>query len=155
MFITVAKRALWNVIMDEMDTRLVALLRHDGRASLSELAGRLGVSRATVRTRMERMEAAGEIVGYTVVMKADVAGAPVRGIMMIAIEGRGTERIIRQLSGLPEVTGVHSTNGRWDVIVEISTQTLEAFDAILHQIRRFDGVSASETSLLLSTRKRA
>ncbi len=141
--------------MNELDMTLVALLRHDGRASMSELAARLGVSRATVRARMERMEAAGEIVGYTVVTKADVAEAPVRGIMLIAIEGRGTERIVRQLSGLPEVTGVHSTNGRWDVIAEISAATLEAFDAILHQIRRFDGVSASETSLLLSTKKRA
>lgn len=140
--------------MDETDRTLVALLRHDARAPLSELAARLGVSRATVRTRMARMEAAGQIVGYSVVMQADVAEAAVRGIMMIAIEGRGTERILRQLAGLPEVTRVHSTNGRWDVIVQISTGTLEAFDAILHQIRRFDGVSASETSLLLSTKKR-
>lgn len=141
--------------MDDMDNELVSLLRHDARAPLSELASRLGVSRSTVRARLERMQARGEIVGFTVQMKADVAHAPVRGIMMIAIEGRGTERIIRQLSGLPEVTGVHATNGRWDVIVEISTGTLEAFDAILHQIRRFDGVTASETSLLLSTRKKA
>lgn len=141
--------------MDKMDSSLISLLRHDARAPLSELADRLGVSRSTVRVRMERMQARGDIVGFTVQMKADVAQAAVRGIMMIAIEGRGTERIIRQLSGLPEVTGVHCTNGRWDVIVEISTTTLVAFDAILHQIRRFDGIHASETSLLLSTRKRA
>ena len=141
--------------MDETDLRLIALLRHDARASLSELASRLGVTRTTVRTRVERMQARGDIVGFTVQMRADVAEAPVRGIMMIAIEGRGTERILRQLSGLPEVTRLHSTNGRWDVIAEIATQTLDQFDAILHQIRRFDGVSASETSLLLSTRKRA
>lgn len=141
--------------MDDMDEQLVALLRHNARAPLSELADRMGVSRSTVRARLERMQARGEIVGFTVQMKADVVQAPVRGIMMIAIEGRGTERIVRQVSGLPEVTGVHATNGRWDVIVEISTQTLEAFDAILHYIRRFDGVTASETSLLLSTRKRS
>ena len=139
--------------MDEMDNALLTLLRHNARTSLSDLAAQVGVSRSTARARIARLEARGDIIGYKVIVKADVAEAPVRGIMMIAIEGRGTERIIRQLTGLPEVTRVHSTNGRWDVIVEISTETLESFDAILHSVRRFDGVTASETSLLLSTRK--
>ena len=73
--------------------------------------------------------------------------------MMIGIEGRGTDRVIRQLSGLSEVREVHSTNGRWDVIVELGTETLEQLDAALSRIRKFEGVSTSETSLLLSTKK--
>jgi len=77
----------------------------------------------------------------------------VRGLMMIGIEGRGTERILRQLNGMSEVRAVHTTNGRWDVIVEIGTDTLETFDAALTRIRRLDGVSVSETNLLLSTKK--
>ncbi|MEO0939721.1 MAG: Lrp/AsnC family transcriptional regulator [Pseudomonadota bacterium] len=141
--------------MDEMDNALIAALRHDARASLSDLAGVLGVSRATVRTRLERLRARGEIVGFSVVLRADVQPDPVRGLMMIGIEGRGTDRILRQLSGMPEVRTLHSTNGRWDVIAEIGTPTLEAFDEVLFRIRRLDGVVASETSLLLSTRKRA
>ena len=71
------------------------------------------------------------------------------------IEGRGTDRILRQLGSMPEVRQVYTTNGRWDVIVEIGTETLEDFDEVLFRIRRFDGVTASETSLLLSTRKSA
>ncbi|MDG1169549.1 MAG: Lrp/AsnC ligand binding domain-containing protein, partial [Sulfitobacter sp.] len=78
---------------------------------------------------------------------------PVRGLMMIGIEGRGTERITRQLGSFPEIRAVHSTNGRWDIIVEIGTDTLEAFDAALTRIRRLDGIVASETNLLLKTRK--
>ena len=48
--------------MDDLDTGLIAELRRDGRASISELAERLKVSRATVRTRLERLKEAGEIV---------------------------------------------------------------------------------------------
>jgi DNA-binding Lrp family transcriptional regulator len=48
---------------------------------------------------------------------------------------------------------MHTTNGRWDVIVEIGTDTLEALDRVLAQIRRFDGIASSETSLLLNTWK--
>lgn len=141
--------------MDETDRKLVAALRHDARASLSDLSIRLGLSRTTVRSRIEKLQARGDIVGFTVVLKADTARDPVRGLMMIGIEGRGTERIIRQLNGMVEVREIHSTNGRWDVIVEIGTDTLERFDEVLFRIRRLDGVVASETSLLLSTRKSA
>lgn len=129
------------------------MLRHDARASISELASRLGWSRTTVRTRMSKLLDSGEIAGFSVVLKSDHVQDPVRGLMMIAIEGRGTDRIVRQLNAMPEVRQLHSTNGRWDVIVEIGTGTLEQFDEVLGGIRRLDGVSASETSLLLSTRK--
>lgn len=139
--------------MDDTDRRLISALRHDARASLSDLAASLGVSRTTVRGRIERLRNAGEIVGFTVVLKGDVARDPVRGLMMLGIEGRGTQRILRQLAGMSAVRSIHTTNGRWDVIIEIGTETLELLDKTLADIRRLDGIAQSETSLLLSTRK--
>ncbi len=139
--------------MDEMDHRLIAALRHDARMGLSDLAVRLGVSRGTARARLAKLQDRGDIVGFSVVTPADVARDPVRGMMMIGIEGRGTERVARQLGQMAEVRAVHSTNGRWDVIIEIGTETLEQFDAVLTRIRRLDGIVSSETSLLLKTSK--
>jgi len=139
--------------MDETDDRLIAALRHDARASLSDLAARLNMSRTTVRSRISRLQSRGEIVGFSVITRADVARDPVRGLMMIEIEGRGAERIKRQLATMSELRAVHSTNGRWDLIVEIGTPTLMEFDKVLSRIRRLDGVNSSETSLLLSTQK--
>ena len=141
--------------VDRMDIALIAALRHDARASLSDLAIRLNMSRTTVRARMERLRESGEILGFSVVMRQDTLQDPIRGLMMIGIEGRGTERIIRQLNGMADIRAVHSTNGRWDVIVEIGTDTLESFDQVLNNIRKLDGVVSSETSLLLATRKSA
>ena len=139
--------------MDDTDERLIAALKQDARMALSDLAARLGLSRTTVRTRLARLQQSGEIVGYRVVTRADVQSDPVRGLMMIGIQGRGADRIMRQLGGFAEVRAVHSTNGQWDVIVEIGTETLEAFDAVLFRIRRLEGIVASETHLLLKTRK--
>lgn len=139
--------------MDDLDRKLISALRHDARASLSDLALLLGVSRTTVRGRIERLRTRGDIVGFTVVLRQDAHRDAVRGLMMIGIEGRGADRITRQLGGLPEVRAIHATNGRWDLIVELGTETLEALDTVLGRIRRLDGVSTSETSLLLSTRK--
>jgi DNA-binding Lrp family transcriptional regulator len=139
--------------MDDTDQRLIAALRRDGRAAVSELAERLGLARATVRARMERLTARGEIAGFTVLTRADVTAAPVRGLMMIGIEGRGAERVAARLAGMPAVQAVHSTNGKWDMIAELGTETLEELDAALAQIRKLEGVSTSETSLLLTTRR--
>ena len=139
--------------MDELDTRLIAALRRDGRAALADLAAGLGVTRTTVRARLAKLRESGEILGFTVLTKGDVATAPVRGLMMLGIEGRGAEKVMARLQGLPEVVAVHSTNGTWDLIAELGTETLEALDRALFVIRRYEGVTRSETHLLLSTRR--
>lgn len=141
--------------MDDLDHRLIAELRRDGRASISELSAGLNVSRATVRTRLARLKQAGEIAGFTVLTRADISAAPVRGLMMIGIEGRGGGRIMARLTGVPAVMAVHSTNGKWDLIVEVSAESLEELDKVIHRIREMDGVMTSETNLLLSTRRAA
>ena len=140
-------------MMDKMDGDLVAALKRNGRASLSELAAELGVTRSTVRVRLDRLVQGGEIAGFTVLTRSDVRPDAVRGLMMLAIAGRGAEKTMKQLQRMPQVQAVHSTNGTWDLIAEIGTETLEQFDEILFAIRRLDGVTRSETNLLLSTRR--
>nr|CAD6430267.1 Lrp/AsnC family transcriptional regulator [Rhizobium sp. Q54] len=137
--------------MDTLDEKLITLLRHNGRRGISDLAAELGASRATVRARMDRLEQNGSIIGYTVILRADAVDLPVRGIMMVEIEGRVTDRVISALSAFPEISAIHTTNGRWDLIAELGAATLTEFDAILRRIRLVPGITASETSLLLAT----
>ncbi|WP_026790830.1 Lrp/AsnC family transcriptional regulator [Pleomorphomonas oryzae] len=137
--------------MDRLDQQLVTLLRHDGRRSVSDLALELGVSRATVRARMERLQRDGDILGYTVILRNDAIEAPVRAVMMIEIEGHVLDKVIRQLEGFPEVAAIHTTNGRWDLVVELGAATLTDFDTVLRRIRLLPGITGSDTSLLLTT----
>ncbi|CDN51545.1 Lrp/AsnC family transcriptional regulator [Neorhizobium galegae] len=137
--------------MDDFDSKLVTLLRHNARRSISDLATDLGASRATVRTRMEKLEKAGGILGYTVILRADAVELPVRGIMMVEIEGRAADQVIKALGGFPEISEIHTTNGRWDLIVELGTTTLAEFDTVLRRVRLVPGITATETSLVLAT----
>ncbi len=137
--------------MADIDQQLLGLLRHNGRRSVSDLAAELGVSRATVRARMERMERQGEIVGYTVILRADAVSMPVRGIMLIEVEGRAADRVVDALAGFPEISAVHTTNGKWDIVVEIGNESLNDLDAVLRRIHMVSGITASETNLLLAT----
>lgn len=137
--------------MDDQDRKLLTLLRHNGRRSISDLAAELGLSRATVRGRMERLERSGDILGYTVILRADAIAMPVRGIMLIEVEGRAADRIVDTLGGFPQISAVHTTNGKWDLVVELGTDSLTDLDAVLRRIRLIPGITASETSLLLAT----
>ncbi len=137
--------------MDDLDRRLLALLRADSRESAASLAARLKVSRGTVQNRIERMRARGVIQGFTVRTRPDAQAHRVRAIMCIAIEGERTGAVIRALKGFSEVDKIHTTNGRWDLVVELETETLEGFSRTLDTIREIAGIAATETSILLAT----
>jgi DNA-binding Lrp family transcriptional regulator len=137
--------------MDDIDRRLITLLRKNGRRSVSDLALELDLSRATVRARMDRLERDGEVVGYTLILRSDVISLPVRGLTLIEVEGRAADRIVDVLAGFTEVSAVHTTNGKWDLIVELSAQSLAELDVVLRRIRLIPGITASETNLLLAT----
>jgi DNA-binding Lrp family transcriptional regulator len=140
--------------MDALDRNLIALLRTDGRAPVAGLAAGLGVSRATVKARLDRLSGDGVIQGFTVVL-SDPGAEGMRAITLIEVEGRAAEAVIRRLRGFPEVRSLYSTNGRWDVVAELEVASLPAFDATLRHIREIDGITATETSILLASRKGA
>ena len=139
--------------MDDTDRHLIALLRDDARLSVVELARALGVARATVQNRLARLERDGTIVGYSVQLKPDVAEHAIRAVMSIAVEGNRAAEVRHALTGHPSVVALHTTNGRWDLIAELRTDSLQAFDTVLNTVRLLDGISTTETSLLLGTYK--
>ena len=138
--------------MDKMDIKLLNILKKNARTSISNIAIDLQITRTTVRTRMRKLKETGEISGFTVITKSDVSPAPVRGLVMLQIEGTGAHTIRQKLLLLQQVYSVHTTNGKWDMIIDLGTQSLAELDEILSKIRKFSGVKGSETSLLLSTK---
>ena len=136
---------------DELDRRLIALLRNDGRAPLAKLADLLKVARGTVQNRLERLLETGTLLGFTVRVREDYDDHAVMAVMMVEVVGKSTTQVIRQLRGFPEISSLHTTNGNWDLVVELGTSDLIAFDQVLRRIRMIPGVSNSETSLLLAT----
>ena len=139
--------------MDDTDRQLIGLLRNDARTSIASLAKALGVSRGTVQNRMARLATNGTIVGYTVRLKPDVEEQRIHAFMTVAVEGNQLDAVIKALRGEPAVTSLYSTNGRWDIVAELRAESLEGFDRVLGRVRLIEGISQTETSLLLSTYK--
>lgn len=139
--------------MDELDRRLLALLRQDAREPAATLAKKLKVSRGTVQNRVARMLARGDIQGFTVRIRPEAEHDRVRAIMCVAIEGERSAKVTRALRGFPEVERIHTTNGRWDLVIDLATDNLAGFSRALDEIRKVEGIAATETSLLLATLK--
>ena len=139
--------------LDDTDRRLIQLLRADARLPAATLAKHLGVSRGTVQNRIERLRSAGVLLGFTVRLRGDVAPAAVRAITTVEVRSADTKAVIAALKRMPDIGQIHSTNGRWDLVIEINAASLEGLDRMLAEIRAQRAITHSETSILLSELK--
>jgi DNA-binding Lrp family transcriptional regulator len=135
--------------MDDMDQRLIGLLRTNSRMSVAELAKRLKVSRGTVTNRMARLEADGTISGYTVRLRPDAQPNEIHAWMSIAVEGNQTRKVVASLLGEPGVDSLHDTNGRWDLLAGLRAASLGELSTVLERIRLIRGIQSTETSIHL------
>ncbi len=142
--------------MDELsptDRKLIAQLKLDARASITTLAGRLNVSRATVQHRLERLISTGVIRRFTVEVDAMKTVDTIRAVMLVELQGNLARNVTRVMRAMPEIISLHTTNGAWDLVAQIETSSLPEFDRVLRKVREISGVMNSETCLLLDTAK--
>ena len=137
--------------MDEIDHKLMSLLRQNARLTVAALAAKLKVSRGTVSNRVRRLEDDGVIVGYTIRLRPDVQHNAIKAWMSIAVDGNQTRAVIANLLGEPGVATLHDTNGRWDLLAELRAETLQELAKVLERIRLLKGISNTETSIHLET----
>ena len=134
-----------------VDPRLIALLRANARLSVADLAHKLAVSRGTVTNRMQRLQDAQVIVGYTVRLKPDAEPGRIRAGMGITVEGNQSRAVIASLLGEPGVSALHDTNGRWDLLAELQTDSMSGLWQLLDRIRLIKGIRGTETSIHLAS----
>ena len=139
--------------MDSTDQKLLGLLRQDARASVAQLAGKLGVSRGTVTNRIRKLEDEGVLVGYTVLLRPDTQTERITAWMSITVEGNQTRTVISTLLGEPGVAALHDTNGRWDLLAELRAGNLAELAEVLERVRLIKGIAGTETSIHLQTYK--
>lgn len=131
---------------------LLSLLRENARASTTELARRLGVSRTTVQSRIERLEQRGVITGYGVRLSQDYERGLVRAHVLLTVTPKLADKVVRNLRALAPVRTLHSVSGNFDMIVIVDSPSIDDLDALLDQIGAMEGVERTLSSIILSTR---
>ena len=138
--------------MKDLDNQIIALLKRNARMLVTQMARELGVSRVTIDAHIKKMETSGIISGYTVKLGTEEFRHKVSGWILISVQANKEEYAIEKMIGTPEITRLHTTNGKWDLAAEIQVPTLEHVDAVISKLRQIDGITETDTSLLLSSR---
>ncbi|WP_396333446.1 Lrp/AsnC family transcriptional regulator [Burkholderia anthina] len=137
--------------MDDIDNKLIALLRADARMSVATLAAKLKIARGTVTARLRRLEDAQVIVGYTLRLRPDAEPEHIRAWMGVQVEGNQTHEVIASLLGEPAAVALHDTNGRWDLWAELRASSPAELSKVLERVRLIKGIRHTETSILLKS----
>jgi Lrp/AsnC family transcriptional regulator for asnA, asnC and gidA len=140
--------------LDELDVALISLLQEDGRAPLTELGERLGVSHGTVRNRLDRL-LAGQVIRIAATVDPTSVGYPNQVFIGISADLQHMAEIEKQLTALEEVTFVSTITGRLDIMIGaalVSNSHLREF--LFQKLSQIRGVRSTETFHTLSQVKR-
>lgn len=137
--------------LDDLDHRLISLLRADSRMPVAVLSRELAVNRSTVTSRINRLVQSGVIEGFTLRLGNDVDRDAVRGVTTVVTAPNEGQDVVREIRGYPEVERLHSTTGSWDLVVQLRCRSLSEFDLVLERIRSLPGVRDTQTSLLFNS----
>ena len=138
--------------MDEIDHRIVALLRQNARRSFQDIGGRVSLSAPAVKRRVDRLERDGVIRGYSASVDPSAIGWNTHAFVELFCEGRisGTE-VNAAVSKHPEVEGAYTVAGGASAILHVRATDTQHLEEALERIRETPGVVRTETQVVLST----
>jgi DNA-binding Lrp family transcriptional regulator len=139
-------------VLDATDLMLLNLLRENARSPTAELARNLGLSRTTVQSRIERLERAGVVAGYTVKLADQLEAGLVRTFVLITLAPRQTRVIEAALRRFPEVRTLHSVSGPFDLLAILAAASIGELNAVIDRIGELEGVERTTSAIVLSTR---
>ncbi|WP_026940540.1 Lrp/AsnC family transcriptional regulator [Hellea balneolensis] len=134
------------------DQQLLSVLRGNARATTTQLAQILGLSRSTVQKRLERLETEGVIAGYTVQLTSEYLDQEIKAHVMITVSPRMTAEIISQMEKLEGIRAIYSVSGPHDLIAEVAAMSVTDLDGMIDKIIAIEGVERTVSSVILSTR---
>ena len=138
--------------LDEIDIRILEVLRDDGRLSVSALAKAVHISRATAYARLERLNATGVLTGYTVSVNPARTGLDITAIILLSARHGPPEEIpLRTLvDKFPEVEYFAYLTGPFDAIAVVRAPNMSILrDVILRKFQQLPGVRSTQTSIVL------
>lgn len=139
-------------MLTDKDKQLLGLLKLNARESVASLARKLGVSRTTVQDRLRRLEVSKVIDGYYVRLAEEVSTASIRAFVTLEVEPRRTQEVTRALVKLPAVSALYTVSGKFDLVVLLAAENADELDRLLDRIGEVEGVTGTESAIILSTK---
>ncbi len=133
-------------MIDNLDKRILEIMKKDSRCPYVEIADKLGVSEGTVRSRVHKMTEDGIIRGFTI----KTSSKNVKALVEVKIDvNTDTEAIAKELSKYDGVTEVFEVTGDQDIIAIVDVESSTSLNEIIERVRRYDNVLSTRTRLIL------
>jgi Lrp/AsnC family transcriptional regulator, regulator for asnA, asnC and gidA len=140
--------------LDLLDQQIIAELRRDGRLTNTEIARRLGVSEATIRSRFRRLTSAG-IIRVAAAVNLTRLGYNVHVIIGVKCDVDRIPHVMCGLADVREVRMVSAVGGRWELLVTASFRSKEDLLSFLtDRLGGMPGVHKAEALHVLREVKR-
>ncbi len=138
--------------LDSTDQALLARLRDNSRASTSELARQLDLSRSTVQSRLSRLLDNGVIAGFTLQLGENYTADLIRAHVLIELDQKLTEQVQVDLKKMDKVTALYSISGAYDMIAIVEAHSTGELSRLLDAIADLDGIARTNSSVVLETK---
>jgi DNA-binding Lrp family transcriptional regulator len=136
--------------LDDIDRRILGELVADGRASVNRLAERVGVSRATAYSRLERLQGNGVITGFRAEVDPAKVGLPVAALILANVEQHAWQEARDELLRLPGLEYLAFTSGGFDMVLLVRVPDVVSLrDVVLVRLHGSRHVRSTQTIFVL------
>ena len=131
--------------LDKKDIQILTYLRDHGRDKISEISVKLGIPRATIFERMERLKREGYIKKYTVELDYEKLGFSIVAYILMEYDFKATvtqKELCRNIASMDNVLSASIISGNWDLIIlTVARNMKELSDLVLDKLKSMEGVA--------------
>ncbi len=140
-----------NMTIDDLDVRLIRLMRSSPNLPVVEMARRLEAARGTVQARLDRLDRDGVITGFGPDVSAAAVGHGVLAFTTLEIAQGSGGQIVDGLREVPEVLEVHAVTGPGDLHLKVVARSNDHLHEVLERVLALPGITRTRTQLALHT----
>ena len=136
-------------VRDAIDERLISLLRHNARMTLTALAQELALSRTAVQARMARLERDKVIVGYQAIVREAEEDDGLSAVLSITFSQRPCSPVVEKFRHWPEIAHYYSVTGPQDAYVVVKVKTAQDLSQLVDRLSALAGVGSVRSAVVL------
>jgi Lrp/AsnC family transcriptional regulator for asnA, asnC and gidA len=135
--------------INELDLKILDILKKDSRTPFTEIASILGVSDSTIHVRLKKLRDDGVLRGFTLDLNEELLGKKVHGLAMIDVNLGHLEEVVSKLAINKNVVRIYETHGANDLIVQIDAEDLDELRKVIMDTRKIENISSTALTTIL------
>ena len=138
--------------LDNVDRHILSLLQENCKLPLARIGERVGLSAPSVAERIDKLEKSGVIRGYTAVLDARKLGKDITAFIVVFVDHpRLIAKFEKEIDRFEDVQECHHVTGQHTLLLKVKVDNTSALEELIRKLRSLEGVSRTETSVVLST----